>query len=420
MKLFPTQEQHLEALCDILESNQIACDTSITGSGKTICAVKIAQKYGLDLYVVAPPTLRDNWVKTCAGEKCPLTFVSIAKLATVPLPRTRVILVADECHAFKNANQRTSDFKRLLLSPSIFYVLLLSATPIDHPRHLGSFSSLLKGKDISSVCHNMCFTHRTSVSYDLYYILQTEEELEEYHDGRRAIYSATDFGGLAGEVLGFNGGAFSYGMKHIHNSLIKGLIRYIEAGKLHQKKLIICLKYEEHFKVFKKMYPVALVLNGKTPMYDRKSIISKFQEPSMEYPIMLLSAAVGGVGVDLDDSNGQFPRLIVSLPLFASEFVQLVGRVQRRNTLSDAKVVIIQPRAFLTYFRHQMKVKSKVLQIFGTKVDMDAFEKIWEHEEDCTLLHLRKYSYGIPDGVIGIVAAYSCSCKFTKSLFKLR
>lgn len=412
MRLYPNQESHFKNLCETLNSHKMACDTSLTGAGKTIVAVKIAKHFNLPICVIAPPTLRDQWTKTCAEEEVPLTFVSVSALNTINLDR-ECLMVSDECHVFKNASQRTRSFVQLLRNRFVKFVLLLSATPLDHPRQEPIFQTLINAvcpsTTLDTICCRMSLAHSAKLFCELYHIFQTKEELKLYQAGRYSIYS------FAREEHLRNGAIFMSGLVKIHDSLFEGLKRYLAQGATN--KTIVCLKFDHHFRALKAIYPNALILNGSTPMSQRASIIAKFQRPSTEFTLLLISAAVGGVGVDLDDTDGQWPRQVICMPLFAYEFVQLLGRVQRRNTRSNSKIVVIQPATVLTYFRTQMKIKGRILEkFFIENVNTDKFKRNWEHEEDCSSVFVRKNYQGAQ---YGIIAEYACSCKFAEKLSKL-
>ena len=59
--------------------------------------------------------------------------------------------------------------------------------------------------------------------------------------------------------------------------------------------------------------------------------------------VALATLRSGGTGINLDDTNGGFPRVayIVSLPWSALEFDQVIGRFSRRNTASPATVKFV-------------------------------------------------------------------------------
>ena len=59
--LFPNQIDHFNFLSNTFKDYHCAVDTSDTGSGKTIIALKICQYFQLNLFVICPVTTKANW-----------------------------------------------------------------------------------------------------------------------------------------------------------------------------------------------------------------------------------------------------------------------------------------------------------------------------------------------------------------------
>lgn len=409
------QEKHLRRELYALQNFGVCYDTSTTGAGKTIVSLKLVKELRVSAVVVGPPTLRENWAREAGEEGVQIRFVSFAMMLKLKdLRHGEEMIIVDESHALKNASQTTKNFLDSRQS-QFKYVLFLSATPFDHPRQADIFKRLIgKSIDVGEVMSSIKFSHNSAVHSFLCFVEQSEEDSKLYAKGKFLIGNANRTLDAGEEKNNFNPVAFNAGMKKIHDSLLAPLVSLIKESS-KRCKIIVCIKFEDHFEAVKSHFQNenVLVLNGSTSMASRDQLISKFQRPDWEYRILLLSAAVGGIGIDLDDQNGKFPRRIFALPLFMSEYIQLVGRVQRRNTKSDAKVFVVQPRRKKTYFRSQMEVKGKVLESFGRKLE---FKKKWSHADDCDAPKfascLRK-KFGRDIG--GIITHMSCSCS---SLFK--
>lgn len=394
------QSKHYERLVDIFAVSKIACDVSTTGAGKTVVSLKVAKKLGMPVVIVAPPTLRKTWLTEAAAEEVTALFVSncALKFSQISSPH---MLIVDESHAFKNASNRTAE---LFQNKGKFrYILFLSATPYDHPRQESIIRNLVGARGLKCISSRVEFTHNTSVNNYLYYVNQTTDELSQYSKGYSLIAQSSSRGDDANGTV-FTPAIFCSGLRKIHASLINSLVELVSRN-LEKNKLIVCVKFEDHFALLKEIYPAALTLNGSAPMSKRSEIIAKFQKPTWEHSILLLSAAVGGIGIDLDDQHGGFPRKVISLPLFISEYIQLVGRIQRRNTRSDARVYVIQPKRERTYFSSQFEVKSKVLATFGCHI---TFNRTWDHSDDCVSKHIENYIQ--ISCIATLVGEYCCTC----------
>lgn len=403
--LYPNQVRHLDRLVDLLDAYGVACDTSSTGSGKTIVAVKVAKKLQLPIVIVGPPTLRENWDTTCRAENVDCMFISSGAIKEEGLFKT-FILVVDEFHLFKNASQRNVKLHRL--SARTKYVLLLSATLFDHPRQRVNIQKFIGGgKDVFDVCSQMKHIYPTFVDYWFFHALQTDDEKEVYKRGYKKIQSSN----IGPDENQFVPGIFQSGLKLVHASLIGSLIRYVQKISCREK-VIVSIKFKEHFELFLNHFPNALVLNGSTTFSARKRVISLFQEPNMNHRILALTDVVGGVGVDLDDQNGEYPRHVVCLPTFATDFIQLVGRVRRRNTRSNSKVIVVQAHNKSTYFTKQMKIKGVVLARFDPDFGLEKFKRKIEHVSECST----QYAGVLVDLYVDdIIKDFCCSCPFMES-----
>jgi hypothetical protein len=87
--------------------------------------------------------------------------------------------------------------------------------------------------------------------------------------------------------------------------------------------------------------PVAQLYGGNNAQRTRyKAEQDKFQ--SGQARVMLMTAKSGGTGINLDDVEGDAPRLLIKLtPNYSGDvFEQVLGRVSRRNTQTPARVLI--------------------------------------------------------------------------------
>src|SRR5579871_5501528 len=85
-----------------------------------------------------------------------------------------------------------------------------------------------------------------------------------------------------------------------------------------------------------------LKLNGKVAKKKRTENISAFQMPSTAHRLLIGSMDVGGVGVDLDDQTGGFPRIMLYSPNYKSIIThQSSGRIQRATTKGKGVFIMV-------------------------------------------------------------------------------
>ena len=376
MSLYDYQEQHLTRLLDIFTKHKVAIDCSITGAGKTIVAVHLAQrmlriKELNAIIIVCPPTLKEHWSTYINSSKLPAILVSSHALEVFQ-KRTpfmgKYLLIVDECHLFKNNIQRTRVLKNI--SKKSEYSLMLSATPYDDKRQFTNIQDLFGiESNIQEHISKMDFNYKTQTHFNFHKVSLSEEESKQYNKGLNTIYySVVSQNGVEST---FRPSIFTAGIQIIHDTLIPGCVEYLKACMTEkiQNKFVVVLNFLRHFEYLQSALTdiPLLILNGQTPMNERHLIIQKFQADNLDYRIIAISAEVGSVGIELDDKSGNHPRHMICLPMTnAVNFCQAIGRIQRTKTLSDSRVSVIQPNQESTYFKHQIDRKFQVLSQFMT------------------------------------------------------
>lgn len=107
-------------------------------------------------------------------------------------------------------------------------------------------------------------------------------------------------------------------------------------------KVILFVWYKQSmqtlYQQLSQSFPSA-IMNDETSDMNRTLIVSKFQQPNCNLRLLITSPAVGGVGLNLDDEDGGFPRTIYAIPSYhLSQSIQACGRIARLNTKSLATV----------------------------------------------------------------------------------
>jgi hypothetical protein len=177
------------------------------------------------------------------------------------------------------------------------------------------------------------------------YYNMSEPRIAMLSDGIRRLHRATGYNSLSDEV----------DTKEADWGAITRSLIIIELAKIEifARKALEFLTSDPNCKVaimvnFK--VPVAmitrilrkynpLVLDGSIHKTKRALVVSKFQEPNTNHRVIITNIIVGSLGIDLDDTDGKYPRhLLISPGYKAMVLHQATHRVFRANTKSSAQV----------------------------------------------------------------------------------
>lgn len=189
-------------------------------------------------------------------------------------------------------------------------------------------------------------------------LLEMSEAIEklknivQYDAENDTIALTGDFGGYIFSVL-----------VSVENAKIEIFIhqalRYLQEN--NNNKVIVALNY------YSTIEPVAealayydpLILTGSVPPRDRKDVIQAFNE-NPSYRLLIMNTLVGGMGISLHDTSGDYPRVMLISPSFRLiEMAQAAGRIYRDNTRSIAKVRVVYVKEFPEEFLIYKKLSEK-------------------------------------------------------------
>lgn len=117
-------------------------------------------------------------------------------------------------------------------------------------------------------------------------------------------------------------------------------------------KIIIYLWHIDQMKIMQNMFLNAGIytelLYGEVKKVDRLKIINRFQEPNTNLRVLISNPRVGGVGIDLDDQDGNYPRYMFLIPHYFFIYIyQSLGRIYRANTKSKATIRFVYSKNYL-------------------------------------------------------------------------
>lgn len=102
-----------------------------------------------------------------------------------------------------------------------------------------------------------------------------------------------------------------------------------------------------------------VVLDGSVSMNNRAKVLEKFQAPNTECRLIIGNVSVMSTGIDLDDKNGNFPRIaFVSANYSTINLYQLAFRFLRSDSKSPADI-------YFVYGQHAKE--NKILEALSAK-----------------------------------------------------
>lgn len=134
-------------------------------------------------------------------------------------------------------------------------------------------------------------------------------------------------------------------------------------------KVVVFLNYKESVDIIMRflshLNPVAITGEYNCNEVVRNSIIEKFQQPNLDSRLILLMSQIGSDGIELDDKDGNFPRVSIGLPdFYNSRYFQCPGRTYRRFTKSNSLyffIMINSPECSEESLDKSINTKSKIM-----------------------------------------------------------
>jgi hypothetical protein len=111
------------------------------------------------------------------------------------------------------------------------------------------------------------------------------------------------------------------------------------------KKIVIGLNYNESInKIVDDLreYNLAVIV-GSTTLKNRRKTIDKFQEPNNELQIIIANINVISTGIDLDDKDGNYPRVCYASPNYNTINIYQLGHrfLRGLDTKSDTDIYMV-------------------------------------------------------------------------------
>lgn len=133
---------------------------------------------------------------------------------------------------------------------------------------------------------------------------------------------------------------------------------FIEQAQLYLddgKSVIIFVNYLDTMKIISQELDIRCKIHGDQTLEERQNALDMFQ--SNEERIIILQARAGGVGLNLHDTNGNFPRVsLLNYPDSASDLLQELGRAARAGT----KSIVLQRIIFVANVDYEKKIMQNI------------------------------------------------------------
>jgi hypothetical protein len=176
-----------------------------------------------------------------------------------------------------------------------------------------------------------------------YFNIKDDEDKAKLIDAISTLHSATKYNDKTGtvEVGKDNLGSISRSLMKIEESKINTIARIsLEIlTKVPNSKVGIFVNYSSSIEKLNDLLATynPVLLHGSITKEKRQVNIEKFQEPNLNYRVIIANLQVGSTGIDLDDKTGNYPRFALGSPNYIIQNLhQLTYRFLRRDTMSQA------------------------------------------------------------------------------------
>ena len=125
----------------------------------------------------------------------------------------------------------------------------------------------------------------------------------------------------------------------IEGAKVRTIARIARDNLITGMKVVICVNYLNSIDRLTELLSDynPLVLTGSVKLSNRISVVDKFQQPDMHYPLLIANLQVCSTGIDLDDKDGRFKRCCIVNPNYSTiSLYQLSHRFYRLDTASDS------------------------------------------------------------------------------------
>lgn len=350
----------------------IVCPKTLIGKWRTEC--------DMNMYKPIDIVSSDNFkLESCKYTKITYASERSSEIKnvemTADMPRTPIMLVIDECHLGKNSSRRSIAMAAVAHHVRMHggCVHIMSATMADRDNHAnyifnllgvsttrnGSHYSVAGLRDIRDFIEQVAARNglevpRTNDPKTLFITGATVIRSNMYfksaqQDAKNMFFNVDEDDALrinqeltsALSLLQSEPGFFQI-TRHLRNiELLKcGVFERATRRTLERNKnvkVLIFLNFKDSITKLAQLLSAynPLVLNGDVESKKRDDVVNRFNRPDLSYRVLIANPEVGGTGYDLDDKDGDFPRVSFISPSYKTTImVQTIGRTCRATTKS--------------------------------------------------------------------------------------
>ncbi len=382
MSLLEFQQEHYEIMKTALEKNNIAIDSSDTGTGKTYVAFALAKALELKPIIICPKSVIPSWMKVSK-----LFGIDVLGISNYELmrhgnwinngikqsceyfnkdtfewnPPEKCLFIFDEVHRCKN--EKTVNSKILLSTKETkSKILLLSATVADKPKYFSvvgymtnfcssvrTFNIMLRSykkvnpqiEDNIIILHSYIFPEYGSriKMADLGKYLpkniilpgsysMNEEEVKDVENQYALIKTVSDERKEQHDETNSFLAKIIRARQRIEALKVSILIDQIDLHISDNLNVAVFVNFRDTLDLLSDHFKTTCLIMGGQSSSSRQKSIDDFQSGKSNIIICMIQC--GGVGISLHDVSGERPRVsIISPPWSAQNLVQALGRIYR-------------------------------------------------------------------------------------------
>lgn len=404
-KLLSYQLLHVFDLITALRSTKVVLDGSDTGTGKTYTSIAICKQLNLRPFIISPKTIMSKWHHVCKyygvtpitivnyetikngkyykdDERVDCPFIEIVEGSPDRfkwrLPRNSIIIF-DEVHCCKNSKSINGTLLKSTRNKSNHKVLLISATLSDTPKSFNLFgymlgfynnirqaNSWIKSMLKEDSCYLGAKPKLSAINRAIYpsngsrlriadlgdkfpdnqicadcYDIDKEDikivnmAFEKITDGLSKIKSKHKVFEKAQVLKDIN--KARQNLEIIKIPIFEDNIReYLD----NNYSVVVFVNFTRTLMTLSNIFKTDCLLYGDLSTIQRDKNIEDFQ--SNKSRLIISNIKIGSEGIDLNDKNGNYPRVSLISPCFSAiKLTQALGRIYRTDSKSPALQRII-------------------------------------------------------------------------------
>lgn len=380
---FPAQEQKIQDIVNNLNPSNPIVDTSKTGTGKTYTALWAAQRLGLKPFIVCPKSTIPVWHQASDDLEIELDdVVNYEKLRYGTHKRMKVwtmrreyegkiyknfyckwvdkpeLVIFDEAHVMSGMTSQLGNILIETFNAEIM-MLCLTATMADSPLKLKAMGYILGLHRLNNyrqfLLEHQCYKTMTrgwkfrASPHALKLMKHIHDDLKEKRKmvsiSTKDIPGAMNKGVIVPELRQIQGvkqvtQLYNLGdfVKARQASEEAKMVVFREDAEelLDEGNSVICfVNFHASVDALHNWFPEAGLVTGKQKPDEIRETVRLFQ--TNEIRMLIAITAVGGVSINLHDTDGRFPRVSLLSPSFdALQLIQALGRTVRGGGKSVA------------------------------------------------------------------------------------